>query len=250
MMSTVTADFLENDWFTFFNDLSALVECLSHRKKSDEDELALLKAKVDEAVLSLLVLSYEAQSLSSVSELESQLRTFSQELSRELIGFRRCDSERLAVFETGAPLTHQDVRKPGRPRYAINEDTLLHFRDLGFSWKDIAAMMLVSRWTISRRVDELGLKERTGFSKLTDQELDEIVSNFKFHHGLATGRSMVIGHLKSIGIRVQKARVTKSLVRVDPVLMTYNIIYRPDCAGSRDYFVDHILFSLNIKISC
>ena len=93
----------------------------------------------------------------------------------------------------------------------------MHFRDLGYSWKNIAAMLLVSRWTISRRVKELGIEHVTGFSKIDDNELDELISNFKQQHGFAVGRSLVMGYLRSIRIRIQKNRVTKALVRIDPI---------------------------------
>ena len=102
------------------------------------------------------------------------------------------------------------------PKYTINEETLLNFRDLGFSWNEISKLMLVSRWTIYRRVNELGIKDVTGFSNLTDSALDEINRNFRETHGLTAGRSIILGHLRALGLRVQQHRVTKSLARVDP----------------------------------
>ena len=56
-----------------------------------------------------------------------------------------------------------------------------------------------------------------GYSTLTDNELDNIIKEFKKTHGIVVGRSLVIGHLKSIGLRVQKRRITEALLRVDPV---------------------------------
>jgi len=98
----------------------------------------------------------------------------------------------------------------------LKEETLLYFRNLGFSWKQISQLLMVSRWTIYRRVNELGLTDITGYSDISDDQLDEIIQNFRSSHGLTVGRSILIGHLKSIGIRVQQKRVTKSLVRIDP----------------------------------
>lgn len=103
-----------------------------------------------------------------------------------------------------------------RPKCIINENTLIHLRSLGYQWNEIAAMFLVSRWTIYRRVKELGIEELLGYSNMSDDELDTIVRNFKASHGIAVGRSLVIGHLRSLGLRVQQNRVTASLVRVDP----------------------------------
>lgn len=111
----------------------------------------------------------------------------------------------------------QTITGPGRPKYCISEDTLVHFRELGYSWKQISAMLLVSRWTVYRRVQEMGTKEVTGYTNLSDDELDVIIDKYKKSHGLTVGRSLVMGHLRSINIRVQQRRVTKSLVRLDPV---------------------------------
>ena len=43
-----------------------------------------------------------------------------------------------------------------------------------------------------------------------------MIWDYRNIHGLACGRFMILGHLKSIGIKVQQKRVTESLVRVDP----------------------------------
>ena len=77
-------------------------------------------------------------------------------------------------------------------------------------------MFLVSTWTISRRVKELGIEDLLGYSNITDGELDRSVRDFKLSHGISVGRSLVTGHLHSLGIRVQQKRVTESLSRVDP----------------------------------
>ena len=62
--------------------------------------------------------------------------------------------------------------RPGRPRCEISEDVLLELRSYGFTWKQVADMLLVSRWTIRRPVVEYGLQETTGFSALSDEQID------------------------------------------------------------------------------
>ena len=106
---------------------------------------------------------------------------------------------------------------PGRPKYNISEDILIRFRELGYSWKEIAEIMLVSRWTIYRRVREFGLETITGCNNISNEELDTIIRYFKHSHDITVGRSLILGHLKSLGLRIQHHRVTKSLVRIDPV---------------------------------
>ena len=138
------------------------------------------------------------------------LRIFAEQLRRELLDL----DQNIAIYRT--QVTSEESNGPGRPKIHINENTLLYFRGLGFSWKEISELLLISRWTVYRRVNELGLKDILGYTDIDDDELDNIVRNFKQTHGLASGRSMILGHLKSLGIRVQHSRVTKSLVRVDP----------------------------------
>ena len=75
----------------------------------------------------------------------------------------------------------------GRPKYLIHEEVLLQLRSSGFTWSKIADMLLVSRWTLQRRVVEFNLQEVTGFSELSDDELDVIVARFMRNHGTLRG---------------------------------------------------------------
>ena len=77
-------------------------------------------------------------------------------------------------------------------------------------------MLLVSRWTIRRRVVEYGIQEITRYSSITDEELDTIVQAFSEQHGSLVVCSIVNGHLRSLGLRLQRQRVRESIARVDP----------------------------------
>ena len=48
--------------------------------------------------------------------------------------------------------------RPGRPKFEISAEVILELRSYGFTWKQIADMLLVSRWTIRRRVVEIWIK--------------------------------------------------------------------------------------------
>ena len=98
-------DYTDIDWPNFFYKLSFLVEELRVQDCQDIDSLVELKEKLDGAVNCLLVLSCDAPSFTSknVDGLLNQIRMFSQEIHREIIGFRRRDSERLAVFGLNRP---------------------------------------------------------------------------------------------------------------------------------------------------
>ena len=98
----------------------------------------------------------------------------------------------------------------------IDEETLLHFRTLGYKWKDIAELF-VSRWTLWRRARELGINEETGFTIIGNTDLDDIVRAFMNIQGGLVGYSMVCGHLRSMDINVQRERIRASISRVDPI---------------------------------
>ena len=77
-------------------------------------------------------------------------------------------------------------------------------------------MLLVSRWTIRRRVVEFVLQDVTGYSHISVEELDAKVGQFMQRHGTMVGYSIISGHLKSLGLRVQRRRVRAIIARVDP----------------------------------
>ena len=142
--------------------------------------------------------------------LEYLFNVFYEDLSRQ----SESSDRRVAVFRrTVSTLTHSG---PARPKYEIPEEHFLYFKSLGFTWNEIADMLLVSRWTLRRRVLEYGITDSVGFSKVSNDEFDNLIQDYRNTHGLACGHSMILGHLNSIGIKVQQKRVTESLVLVDP----------------------------------
>ena len=93
---------------------------------------------------------------------------------------------------------------------------MIELRSLGFSWEDISHMLLVSRWTVHRRVSDFGLNHLPRFSDVADEQLDSKVSALQREHGCLVGSSMVLGQLRSEGLIIQQERVRKCLARVDP----------------------------------
>ena len=93
---------------------------------------------------------------------------------------------------------------PERPKYVIDEETLLQFRAFRCKWKDIVELLFVSRWTIWRRVRELGIAEKTGFTVIENVHLDGIVRTFMNNQGGLVSYSLVRGHLRSMVIKRSK----------------------------------------------
>lgn len=170
---------------------------------------------------SVIVVIQQVLSVSAVRHLECA--PFLEELLRNIRALyldwtrygtdSRCTN--VAIYSLQCPPVIRTVT-PGRPRLDIREDVLIQLRSFGFTWKNISQMLLVSRWTIRRRVIEYGIQEITGYSNISDEELDIIVREFSGQHGSLVGCSIVNGHLRSLGLRLQRQRVRESLARVDP----------------------------------
>ena len=76
-------------------------------------------------------------------------------------------------------------------------------------------MLLVSRWTMHRRVSEFGFNHWSRSSDITDEQFDTKISAFVSEHGSLVGTSMVLGHFRSEGLNIQRERVRKCLARLD-----------------------------------
>ena len=93
----------------------------------------------------------------------------------------------------------------------------MNLRDLGFNWNEISTMLLDSHRTVYRWIHELNISHVTGYSRISDQELQGIIEDFKVQHGPTTGRSIILGHSENVGKRAQKQKVEKALTKTDPL---------------------------------
>jgi hypothetical protein len=129
----------------------------------------------------------------------------------------------------------------GRPAFEIKRETLKLFMRYGFSLVKIAEMLGVSAKTISRRIQEFGLKEEVPkYTDITNDDLDKLVSDI-YGEFPNCGIRRMKGFLTARGINLQWERVRSSLWRVDPegiILrsMQLNLVNR------RRYFVPGPLF--------
>ena len=145
----------------------------------------------------------------------------------EAVSFLRCllltvenvfhnDIEELyRVFRLILPALAEN-HSPRRPSFVIPCEVIEELRGLGYSWSKISQMLVVSRWTIMRRVKAYGLENLQGFSEVSDEAFDSFVKEIVQRHGRTIGQVFVAGYLKSKGLLVQRHRVRESLLRVDP----------------------------------
>ena len=91
----------------------------------------------------------------------------------------------------------------------------MNLRTLGFRWKEITQLLLVSHWTLWGRVQEFAIVARSGFWGIGDDELGDVVRVFMNVQGSLVGNSME-GHLRNMNIKVQRDHVRACMKRIDP----------------------------------
>ena len=106
--------------------------------------------------------------------------------------------------------------RPGRPKYHIPKSVLVNLREMGYTWTQISEMLLVSRWTIARRVAHYELEGLQRFTNIADDELRRIMISFINEHGNFVGFSLMYGHLKSLGLKIKQKRIKDMLRTIDP----------------------------------
>lgn len=111
---------------------------------------------------------------------------------------------------------HSDEKARGRPRFNVTKAQIERLREIGFSWTKVGQLIGVSRVTLYRRRQDLGLGEMHGYSKMTDAELDAVVKSI-VDKSPNSGQVMMRGALIGRGLRIQRSRLRESMLRVDPV---------------------------------
>ena len=117
--------------------------------------------------------------------------------------------------ENEVSLCSGTVSGPGRPSFDISSLQIEHLLELGFTAVDIAAVLGVSRSTISRRMRQYGLSVSRKYCCISDSNLDDTVRSIS-HQYPGCGNKMMAGHLRERGIVIQQTRIREALRRTDP----------------------------------
>ena len=67
-----------------------------------------------------------------------------------------------------------------------------------------------------RRVRDYGLQNLAKFSDISDQQVEEIITNYISGHGSNEGEVYLRGHFRTLGYNIQRKQIRESLNRVDP----------------------------------
>ncbi|XP_027131646.1 uncharacterized protein LOC113744818 [Larimichthys crocea] len=132
----------------------------------------------------------------------------------------------------------------GRPKTLISEEQISSLLELSFPVPTIADLLGVSIRTVRRRMEEFNFSVRASYSNLSNEQLDEIVSEIKTRMPHA-GYRMMKGALEAEGHKVQWDRIRASLHRVD-TLGVYSRMINLGCVVRRSYFVPSPRFLMHI----
>lgn len=110
----------------------------------------------------------------------------------------------------------------GRYKIIILECALRLLREEGFNWSQIAEIFNVSAKTIYRRRKEFNIPDDlANYMNITDEQLDNIVKGLRAEHPFF-GQVLLMGSIRSLGIRIPRQRLRDSLQRID----TFGILNR------------------------
>ncbi|XDV33907.1 hypothetical protein PO909_004151 [Leuciscus waleckii] len=114
------------------------------------------------------------------------------------------------------PITALEVQfgVKGPPKFLISREHLQNLVSMQLSVPCIAQLLGVSTRTINRRFSEFGISVRDTYTKISDEELDNLVSSVKAESP-HLGHRMMKGQLQALGHRVPWTRVWDSMHRVD-----------------------------------
>ncbi|RVE70765.1 hypothetical protein OJAV_G00067790 [Oryzias javanicus] len=130
---------------------------------------------------------------------------------------------------------HLELGPSGRHRMALSFDHLSRLLELNLSIPTIAEILGMSRSTVFRRMKEFNLSVKALYSTMSDEELDQCISNIKSRQP-HSGYRMVKALLKARGHRVQYQRVRASMHRVDTAGVVSRMVSL-GCIARRAYSV-------------
>ena len=236
--NTVLYDFgdeIFNQISSLLTDIEEILTSLQNKHcKEVEDTLLLKQDNVHQVIYVLQnianIFEIDSNDSKEIENLLSSLRKIYENINRFYYScvLLDCTNPTKITVRTFNNLTS------GRPKFHIPKETLEELRGIGFTWTQISQMFQVSRWTISRRVQEYNLQNLSNFSEITDTQLDSLINNYISLHGPTTGEPLMSGYLRYKGYRVQRHRVRSSLNRVDPknTLLRWGAL-----VSRRSYFV-------------
>ncbi len=202
--------FLEFDR-NIFNSNEAILQCMERRAT----ELC--------SILSVVRIDLARLNMQGNRQLFGELNHAFDETVMLVHSYRKRFQEILELSplrETGGTQFHLDTDSQGsvgRPKVNLSKEQVSALIALGFKFTEISSMLGVHPKTLRRLRREWDLPVGASvFTEITDEQLDEVVSEI-LHELPNTGERLMMGALMSRGLNVQRERMLCSLQRLDPV---------------------------------
>lgn len=197
-----------DDIVDFFNRVLRCVECL----RQDPGEERFLRELNDHTItlnsMLSMVRSREGPGGETVVFLESICFCFNR-----FNDFRTRGINQENCLPAVPPTARNGL--PCRPRYDLTIEQFNQCMGLGFNWQGIASFFGISRRTVFRHRQRLGVGPLE-YSSLNNEELQSTIREISTNTPNA-GERYVIGSLRARGIRIQRWRVRQILQEIDPV---------------------------------
>ena len=103
----------------------------------------------------------------------------------------------------------------GRPKFNIQREHVEFLVEQGFNNPIIAGILGVSLRTFERRQQEYDIRQRSTYSTISNQDLDNIIDNILVDFP-ATGYKHMTGFLRSREVVAQQSRIREAMRRVNP----------------------------------
>ena len=152
----------------------------------------------------------------ALSSLYQHLLVFLESWQNRSCRTNHCCAVSHTTYNRTAPDEEETQGKVGRPQLNVSGEQIECLRNIGFTWDAISVMLHVSRSTLWRRCHQLGLSCSQRCSEISDEELDGIIRDLVTSYP-NSGLTLLRGHLKRLGIIVQRERARLSMIRVDPI---------------------------------
>ena len=148
----------------------------------------------------------------ALSSLYQHLLVFLESWQNRAWRTNHCCSVSHTVNNRVAPDEEETQGKVGRPQMNVSGEQIECLRNIGFTCDAISVMLCISRSTLWLRCHQLGQR----YSEISDEELDGIMRDVVAAYP-NSGLTLLRGHLKRLGIIVQRERARLSMIRVDPI---------------------------------
>ena len=146
--------------------------------------------------LNLMIVALNSGHKSSCQLNTNEMRELLDNVNKlEEYWLQKCDCQKKSEhqfpdFSRYAAQKQRSLGK-GRPKFEINIEYFLLLRQYSFKMKNIAKILSINRTTLWRLLKEQGFESIDKWTDVTDNQLDDVISNVKKEHRVEKFQSLV-----------------------------------------------------------